>query len=137
MRDRDGDLRLLIDHFLARYSRQMGKKVMRIDPEAMQALENYDWPGNVRELESMLKQALINATGTVITPDCLPEIRCFHEGPATAAAVTTKRDQDTGVYARAGRTDAPPRPGGIRRATHRGEQRGLHAETLEMMERYC
>ena len=134
LRDRNGDLRLLIEHFLARYSRQMGKKVMRIDPAAMQALENYDWPGNVRELESILKQGLINATGTVITMECLPEVRCFQEGPTGCHAEEPEQQSDLGD------------PPGEHRPRHdlaafieqriKSSSGDLHAETLEMMERY-
>jgi two-component system nitrogen regulation response regulator GlnG len=79
LRNREGDITLMIAHFLELYNARMEKNVTHIDAEAMKALESYNWPGNVRELESVLKQALINTTGTVVTRDCLPEIRCFQE----------------------------------------------------------
>ena len=138
LRDRDGDLRLLVEHFLARYSGKMGKKVMRIDPDAMRALENYDWPGNVREVESILKQALINATGTVITVDCLPEVRCFHAaGPGNPAGCHDEAiDEDAGADGSAG--DQLPRSDLAAYIERRigASSEDLHAETLEMMERY-
>jgi two-component system nitrogen regulation response regulator GlnG len=135
LRDRDGDLRLLVEHFLARYSRTMNKKVMRIDPVAMQALENYDWPGNVRELESILKQGLINATGTVITADCLPEVRCFQTG---SGGCHDGDLLDTPGLSGEVSTDQLPRcdlAGFVEQRLRSGSE-DLHAETLEMMERY-
>jgi two-component system nitrogen regulation response regulator GlnG len=134
LRERDGDLRLLVDHFLTRYSRKMDKKVIRIDPGAMRSLENYDWPGNVRELESIIKQALINATGTVITSDCLPEVRCFKEGGGGCGdfdddEITTSGEVGIGNLPRhdlAAFVESRLKAG----------SEDLHAETLEVMERY-
>ncbi len=144
LREREGDLRLLIDHFLARDSRRMGKKVMRIDSAAMQTLEQYDWPGNVRELESILKQALINSTGTVITSDCLPEMRCFHSlsngnGNARHELFTHRGEtSDTSNTATEGLEHRLPRhdlASFVQQRLHAGSE-SLHAETLEMMERF-
>ncbi len=135
LRERDGDLRLLVDHFVSRYSRKMDKKVIRIDPNAMRALENYDWPGNVREVESVIKQALINATGTVITIDCLPEARCFQ----TSGGLDRECDEDIGSL------DAlEPSAGHLPRHDLasfvenrlKAASEDLHAETIEMTERY-
>jgi DNA-binding NtrC family response regulator len=114
----------------------MGKKVMRIDPAAMRALENYDWPGNVRELESILKQALINTTGTVITIDCLPEIRCFHSG--TGVGNGDVDDLEPVTAAGESSIDQLPRhdlAAFVEQRLKSGSE-DLHAETLEMMERY-
>lgn len=135
--ERDGDLRLLVDHFLIHYNRRMGKNVLRIDPEAMQALENYKWPGNVRELESVLKQALINATGTVITKECLPEIRGFQmsyeEGANCGAAPAREHLAENGVPdQQLPRSDLAAF---VEQRLEAGSQ-DLHAETTEMMERY-
>jgi len=132
LRERDGDLRLLVEHFLARYSRQMGKKVMRIDPDAMRALENYDWPGNVRELESILKQALINATGTVITTDCLPEVRCFQKSGNCEHIVPDLVD------AAEVQSDHMPRAdlAAFLEQRIKASSEDLHAEAVEMAERY-
>jgi two-component system nitrogen regulation response regulator GlnG len=84
LRDRGDDVPLLLRHFLRRFGREMGKDVQTIDPEAMELLRRYPWPGNVRELQSVLKQALLDATGQVLLPDFLPEVV---RGGARAAAV--------------------------------------------------
>jgi DNA-binding NtrC family response regulator len=61
LRERDGDVELLANFFLRKYSMEMGKRVTRIEPEAMRLLMSYHWPGNVRELENAIERALIMA----------------------------------------------------------------------------
>jgi two-component system nitrogen regulation response regulator GlnG len=133
LREREGDLTLLINHFLAVYNARMGKSVTQIDPEAMRVLETYTWPGNVRELESVLKQALINATGTVITKDCLPEVRCA-EHMGERGCPTLGIAEPLGEIA----ADHLPRSdlaGFIERRLEAGS-RSLHGDATAMMERY-
>jgi DNA-binding NtrC family response regulator len=72
LRERAGDLPLLVQHFIRRFSRELGKEVDRVTPEALELLQRYPWPGNVRELQSMLKQAILQATGPVLVPSCFP-----------------------------------------------------------------
>jgi two-component system nitrogen regulation response regulator GlnG len=72
LRERGEDIRLLIDHFVKRFSHELGKDVQMVAPEAVEVLRRYGWPGNVRELQSVLKQALLHATGPVLLPDFLP-----------------------------------------------------------------
>ncbi len=71
LRDRGDDRILLIEHFLARLARELGKEVTGIAPEAQAALLKYDWPGNVRELESVLRRALLFCSGTVLLESAL------------------------------------------------------------------
>jgi two-component system nitrogen regulation response regulator GlnG len=73
LRERGEDIPLLIHHYLRRYNRELGKNVQRVAPEALAMLERYPWPGNLRELQSVLKQALLQATGAVLVSDFLPE----------------------------------------------------------------
>src|SRR5205085_8490515 len=63
LRDRDGDVQLLIEHFLAGCSQKMQKDVRTISPEALEMLLNYAWPGNVRELQSVIRQTVLQTTG--------------------------------------------------------------------------
>jgi two-component system response regulator AtoC len=74
LRDRGDDLRLLIDYYLHRYGRELGKPVEGVAPEALAALAAYPWPGNVRELQSVLKQALLQMRGTALLADDLPAV---------------------------------------------------------------
>ena len=73
LRERREDLMPLVEHFLARANRELGKSVRTVAPEASALLMEYAWPGNVRELQSVLKQAVLQTTGPVLLPDFLPE----------------------------------------------------------------
>lgn len=67
LREREGDIELLADFFLHKYSLEMGKKMTRIEPAAMRLLKNHNWPGNIRELENEIERALIVAESNTIT----------------------------------------------------------------------
>lgn len=72
LRERGDDLTLLVDHFVRRFSRELNKEVRGVAPEAMEVLRSYPWPGNVRELQSVVKQALLQTTGSMVLPEFLP-----------------------------------------------------------------
>ena len=72
LRERGDDLALLVRHYLRRFSRELGREVREVAPEAMDRLRDYSWPGNIRELQSVLKQALLQAVGPVLLPAFLP-----------------------------------------------------------------
>jgi two-component system nitrogen regulation response regulator GlnG len=73
LRERGEDVPMLVQHFVRRFGRELGKDVQEITPEAMQLLSNYSWPGNIRELQSAIKQALLHAHGSVLLPSFLPD----------------------------------------------------------------
>ncbi len=73
LRERGDDLGLLVLHYLRRFAREMDRPIEGISPPALDVLKSYSWPGNVRELQNILKQALLQATGTVLLPD-LPRV---------------------------------------------------------------
>lgn len=73
LRERAGDLPLLINYFLTRFGREFDKEVHQVAPDALDLLLAYPWPGNLRELQSILKHAVVEATGPVIMSDFLPE----------------------------------------------------------------
>jgi nitrogen regulation protein NR(I) len=81
LRERGDDLPLLVQHWLRRFSRDLGREVREAAPETLERLRRYPWPGNIRELQSVLKQALLHASGPVLLPAFLPELPC---GPAEA-----------------------------------------------------
>src|SRR5215471_5190200 len=82
----------LIQHYLRRFSRELGKQVREITPEALELLCRYPWPGNIRELQGVLKQALPQATGTVLIPAFLPESLRAPLEPAAAPVPGTEAD---------------------------------------------
>ena len=71
LRERGDDIDLLISFFIRRLSKQLGKNVEGISPKAVSLLKSYHWPGNVRELQSVVRHALLMATGPVIVPENL------------------------------------------------------------------
>jgi DNA-binding NtrC family response regulator len=71
LRQRNEDIALLVDHFLARYPGSEGCKT--IDRQVMDALQRYDWPGNVRELENVIERAVILGDDQTIGIEDLPE----------------------------------------------------------------
>jgi transcriptional regulator with GAF, ATPase, and Fis domain len=66
LRDRAGDIPVLVRHFVATHSRRMGKYIEKIPDEAMEALTRWKWPGNIRELENLLERAVILTRGSVL-----------------------------------------------------------------------
>src|SRR5262245_18392260 len=74
LRERGDDLPLLVQYFVRRFSRELGREVRSVAPEVLERLRNCPWPGNIRELQSVLKQALLQASGPVLLPAFLPEL---------------------------------------------------------------
>ena len=74
LRERQGDIELLAEHFLKKYGTEFGKQAIYLDAETLKILNKYNWPGNVRELESVIKQSLLKAQGTVLLPEFLPPL---------------------------------------------------------------
>jgi two-component system response regulator PilR (NtrC family) len=71
LRERKGDLRALVQHFLEKYSKEMGKEITKISSYAIDLLEKYDFPGNVRELENLLERSAALSNTNIILPDSL------------------------------------------------------------------
>jgi two-component system response regulator PilR (NtrC family) len=69
LRERREDIPLLAEHFLAKYSEQMGKNITGIAHSALELLLAHDWPGNIRELENVIERAV----ALELTPTVLPE----------------------------------------------------------------
>ena len=87
LRDRKEDIPALAQHFVERYNRRLGKRVERVDDEALEVLLGYSWPGNIRELENLMERSVLFADGTVITAAQLPEaLREKAPGPPTPIA---------------------------------------------------
>jgi two-component system nitrogen regulation response regulator GlnG len=84
LRERGDDLPLLIQHYLRCFSKELGREVRTVAPEALERLRGYPWPGNVRELQSVLKQALLQASGPVLLPAFLPELAPAAPAPPAA-----------------------------------------------------
>ncbi len=72
LRDRPGDIPLLIDEFLKRYNASYRKEVHGIAPEAVSLFESYHWPGHVRELKNVIQRGVLVCSGNVLLPEHLP-----------------------------------------------------------------
>ncbi|MGC1719781.1 MAG: sigma-54 dependent transcriptional regulator [Isosphaeraceae bacterium] len=84
LRERGDDLPLLVQHYLRRLSCELGREVREVAPAAQECLRRYFWPGNIRELQSVLKQALLRASGPVLLPAFLPEPLGRPNAPSSA-----------------------------------------------------
>jgi two-component system response regulator PilR (NtrC family) len=71
LRERKGDLRVLAQHFLEKYSTEMGKEVSKISSYAIDLLNKYDFPGNIRELENLMERSIALSSTNIILPDSL------------------------------------------------------------------
>jgi len=71
LRERRGDLRALAQHFLEKYSNEMGKKVTKISSYAINLLNNYPFPGNIRELENLMERSVAITDTNILLPDSL------------------------------------------------------------------
>jgi DNA-binding NtrC family response regulator len=81
LREREGDVPLLVHHFIANIAKKIGKEISGISDQALLQISQYPWPGNVRELEHVLERACVLCHGSTITSEQLPaEIIEFRHG---------------------------------------------------------
>ena len=73
LRERTGDVPLLLDHYMRMYCMAGNLPVKRLSPDAMQMLESSSWPGNVRELENLTQRLALMVDGEVIDVEHLPQ----------------------------------------------------------------
>jgi two-component system response regulator PilR (NtrC family) len=71
LRERKADMRALAQHFLEKYSQEMGKEIAKFSSYALDLLNKYDFPGNIRELENLLERSVALSTTNIILPDSL------------------------------------------------------------------
>lgn len=118
LRERGEDVKKLLQHFLSQATRDLGYPELEgLSADALETLLAYSWPGNVRELRSVVRQAVLNSTGTVISADFLPqEIR----GDFKAKETSGGESADFKAF--------------VRRRLDAGTS-NLYAEAVEMMER--
>ena len=102
LRERADDLPLLVQYYLKRFSRELGREIHDVAPEALELLQSYSWPGNIRELQSILKQALLQASGAVLLPAFLPEValgRAKSVGHVSQSGISSAPTTDFGLEA--------------------------------------
>jgi transcriptional regulator with GAF, ATPase, and Fis domain len=86
LRDRQGDIPLLVDHIIEKFRHRLSKEIDGIDDDALQALCAHTWPGNIRELENVLERTILFCSGPRILLSDLPEELCASDSNSAAAA---------------------------------------------------
>lgn len=144
LRERVGDIMLLVEHFLRNFCKKRGRDFLKVSPEARKALLAYSWPGNVRELENFMERVSILCEGSHVEVSdlprkvldsvgdltCLPERVMPEELLETAAFVNTvgaRRLEERAILTGA----APSAGGGF---DEDGPRFGFIWPTLEVLE---
>lgn len=87
LKDRPGDIALLVSRFLKEFAAENGGRVKGIDAPALKMLEDYSWPGNVRQLRNVIEKMVVLAMGEKLTADDVPmEVRTMPTERGTSAA---------------------------------------------------
>jgi two-component system response regulator PilR (NtrC family) len=126
LRERMEDVPVLVQHFLDKYRRELGKDVSSLSPAAMEKILAHPFPGNVRELENLIERAVALARGPVLDVDVLPasvlERGTAARTPASAPAAPpagANLDEILASYERGLLTDALQRAGGVKKRAAR------------------
>ena len=90
LRQRKEDIPLMVQAFIERYSKKLGKQITSIQKETMKVLQDYPWPGNVRELENIIERAVILCPGPVLQLTDKLEV----SSPALSSTVRTLEETE-------------------------------------------
>jgi DNA-binding NtrC family response regulator len=94
LRDRDGDVPLLADHFLRLFCAASKKPLKSVQPDVLETLEDYPWPGNVRELENLIQRLVVMVSGPNITVEHLPQHLLQHSASGQEAILIPEEGVD-------------------------------------------
>jgi DNA-binding NtrC family response regulator len=94
LRERDGDLPLLVDHFLRVYCMAAKRPLKIINPDVLEILEEYPWPGNVRELENLVQRLVVMVAASTITAEHLPQHLLQHSASGQEAILIPEEGVD-------------------------------------------
>jgi formate hydrogenlyase transcriptional activator len=97
LRERQGDIPLLVRHFTQQFSRRMKKVIETIPSAAMDALCRYQWPGNIRELQNVIERAVIISTGPALSVD-VSDLRFPKAGHAIEETTFPKLATNGGLH---------------------------------------
>ncbi len=89
LRQRTGDIPVLVRHFVNLYSPEARRRISRLDDEMMQLFERHDWPGNVRQLRNVVRSAMLFGSGPVLSLENTPLIRAELTGTDGGANTPT------------------------------------------------
>jgi transcriptional regulator with PAS, ATPase and Fis domain len=94
LREREGDLPLLVDHFLRIYCASAKKPIKRVQPDVLEILEDYPWPGNVREVENIVQRLVVMNDSPVITAEQLPQALLYSSAASHEAILIPEEGVD-------------------------------------------
>ncbi|TCS42393.1 sigma-54-dependent transcriptional regulator [Reinekea marinisedimentorum] len=86
LRERETDVKLLMDSFLRQYAQEEGKELTNFSSEALSMLMSYDWPGNVRQLQNIIRNIVVLNQGSEVTAEMIPRPVCDLASRGTPAA---------------------------------------------------
>ena len=112
LRERDGDVKLLVRYFLRKFSATLGKRIRGMEAGALKLLTEYHWPGNIRELENTMERAVLMAEGEVVTKDDLSLLSMNGKGGVSGGVGASGANGGLGGSGRPGTRIKLP-PGGI------------------------
>jgi DNA-binding NtrC family response regulator len=92
--ERAGDILLLTEKFVERFSRKIGKEITGVDSEAAELLVRYNWPGNVRELENIIERAVVLTRSDRITREDLTGLTLRGDSAGMAETVIPLSDME-------------------------------------------
>src|SRR5258705_7285330 len=123
LRERRSDLPLLVEYFVHRYAKRLGKRIRNVTRETSCLLQSYDWPGNIRELQNVIERAVILCESDTLSIDAQwlsgrrPEVPAVagsstgtlatHEKDAIEAALEESKGRVTGPFGAATRLGVP------------------------------
>jgi formate hydrogenlyase transcriptional activator len=87
LRERKDDIPLLVDYFVQRFSRQMGKSIDQIPDGVMEIIRSHHWPGNIRELQNFIERSVIMTSGPVLSPR-MTELKLLMQATVSAPTQT-------------------------------------------------
>jgi DNA-binding NtrC family response regulator len=85
LREREGDVAILLDHFLRIYCASAKKPLKSLQPDVLEIFEDYSWPGNIRELENIVQRLVVMVNAQEITPEHLPQQMLQHSAASQEA----------------------------------------------------
>jgi DNA-binding NtrC family response regulator len=94
LRERGGDISLLVEHFVRLYCTANHKPAKQIQPEVMEILEQYPWPGNVRELENVVQRLVLMSDGPTLTAYQLPQQLLYSSAASQEAILIPEEGVD-------------------------------------------
>jgi len=94
LREREGDIPLLVDHFLRIYCAANKKPAKQLEPEALEIMEDYSWPGNVRELENVVQRLVVMSDSPVIRATHLPQQLLYSSSASQEAILIPEEGVD-------------------------------------------